>query len=183
MVTKEQGFCICCGNLIPYNVNKVFCKKCIKNKQVITQILEGKFCHSCKSANSRISNIEPRCRECKPFNSDDNLIDDYYIEQVNKYKSLSFSERKSIKPKWHNPNLPIIEIDKLHLNEWGFNLSNIFENEPKDVRRILNFLRAWEKGFSVEVPLLDVKTERIRDGRHRIMALLYLQEKTTPIKF
>jgi hypothetical protein len=199
MKNKSRGFCILCGKNIPLDINQPFCKKCYshyKNLSLSSEI-DGKYCHYCRRINESISNHYPQCKECRPFDRHDNSINDYYLEKIKEYRSMSLSERQKIKPHWFcNENtapyqlksrgilieLRMTEVLKILESEGNLITTDVFSNEPKSNRRIMNILKAWNKGIQIEPPSISYgNSDYISDGRHRILAAHFLGAETLPV--
>lgn len=157
-----MGYCIICGKIIPKDINKPFCKSCYAPYQevAISSWISGRCCHYCRNEKEKISNHYPLCNECKPFSRHDNSINDSFLQNINEFKNMSLSDRQNIEPLWLSQEskicnnskynivlheLNISEIIKIIETTSNLNTANIFENEPKDNRRIMNILRAWKQ--------------------------------------
>ena len=191
-----KGYCIICCKDLPLNQNMPFCSDCYspyKNAKP-SLFIKGFYCHSCGNKDKSISNCEPLCKECEPFNRDDNSIDDYYLEKINEYKSISLSELQKIKPIWtcgeslrFNDFKHKVVLKELRINEvleiieskGILNTTEVFSNEPKSNRRIMNILRAWKKGIPIEPPCIIYDDSiYFSDGRHRSLAAHFLGADT-----
>ena len=199
MTNKLIGFCIRCGKNIPLDINQPFCKKCYSLFQnlSISSKIEGKYCHYCRRINESINNHYPQCKECRPFDRKDNSINDYYLEKVNEYRNMSLKDRQKIKPLWScNKNeisyqlknrgtlkeLRITEVLKIIEFQGNLITIDIFDNEPQNNRRIMNVLRAWEKGIQIEPPSITYgNSDNISDGQHRTLAAHFLGADTLPV--
>lgn len=177
MPTKDY-YCIICEAKINYNINFPFCYSCyepFKNEK-ITYKINGTFCHLCGSVNNKVSNVEPRCIYCVPFDRKDNSINGVYIDKLNLYKDKH--RLNLIKPKWNITNkAKIVQFQTLQLIDIisktsDINTEQIFENKPTDIKRIINILRLWEFGLACKPPVLeeDNKAIKFRDGRHRVLS-------------
>ena len=191
---QAKGHCIICGENISFNINMPFCKKCKndhRNKR-LTDWIEGSFCHSC-GKNEVISKHYPLCDDCNPFDRYKNSIDDAYLKKLNYYKQLSINEVKKIKPLWdcdksqilYRPFLSEMKmcdiLNIMHSTEI-LNTKDVFKNEPKDNRRIMNTLNMWKTGISINPPcIVHEDSFRISDGRHRILAAFFLGAETIPV--
>jgi len=198
-IKQVMGYCIICGKNIPQDINKPFCKTCSISYQkvVTTSRINGYYCHYCEDEKSGINNYKPLCIECRPLDRHDNSINDYYIEKVNEIRNISLTERQKIKPLWlcneieirnsnkHNVILKEIRITKIlgiiKLTS-VLNTTDIFENEPKNNRRIMSILRAWKHGIGIMPPTINYEDSiSFLDGRHRTLAAYFLGAKTIPV--
>jgi hypothetical protein len=122
----------------------------------------------------------------------DNSINKEYLNIVSSYKNLSVEQKLSIKPLWTiNQKIVMFGIDTFHLdkiqtsealkilqNTSDLNTLDLFKNEPKNIRRIVNILRAWKQNITLIPPqILDNSTPKILDGHHRILASHFVQAK------
>jgi len=190
-IIEKNGHCINCGNIISYDINNVFCKRCYYNiSSPQFNLIKGIYCHDCGSQNSKISNYYPICLKCKPFDRNDNSIDGNYINGLNEFNS---SESKKIIPLWkYEPYTKRLDLNnkltlkriktldaiKIIENTSELKTTNIFDNTPKSNRRIMNALKAWKKGIYIPPPSILVKDPvSIYDGNHRILAAHFVQSK------
>ncbi len=195
-IKQVMGYCIICGEDTPQNISMPFCECCFlpyKNEK-LTFIVKGNYCHECGNPDKSISRNYALCRKCTPFDRDDNSVDDYYLLKVNEYRNMSSIERQEIKPFWscETPNiymqkgvlkkLEITEVLKMVESTGAFNTNDVFENEPKSNRRIMNFLKEWKNGVCVYPPNIKYGDPfEFGDGRHRCLAAKFLGAKTIPV--
>ncbi|MDD2285511.1 MAG: hypothetical protein PHQ11_08960 [Paludibacter sp.] len=185
----KKFHCIICNAKIDYNINFPFCNSCyepFKNKK-ITYKIDGEFCHLCGSEKNKVSNIQPLCIYCTPFGRKDNSINVVYLEKLNWYKDKY--RLKQILPKWDITNkdkivqFQVLELIKIISKSSNLNTEQIFENNPKDIKRIINILRLWEFGLACPPPILEEenKTIKFRDGRHRVLSAYLVGCENIPI--
>ncbi|WP_371805706.1 hypothetical protein [Candidatus Lokiarchaeum ossiferum] len=62
--SKQEGYCIICGNHIILNLNMPICRPCYQTKRKYRGKTYGKQCHRCGMDADRISQRRPLCREC-----------------------------------------------------------------------------------------------------------------------
>lgn len=184
----KKYHCIVCNIGIIYNVNFPFCCSCFEpfKNEKITYKIDGRFCHLC-GREYKVSRCEPLCAYCTPFDRKDNSINDVYTEKLNWYKDKH--RLNLIIPKWNIASkYKIVQFQTLQLIEIisktsDINTKQVFENEPKDIKRIINILRLWEFELACYPPVLEKenKTIKFRDGRHRVLSAYIIGCKIIPV--
>jgi|GEM_PF-3478745 len=198
-IKQVTGYCIMCGNNIPLDISIPFCSKCnstyINKKRY--EIFKGIYCHSCKVRDESISDCYPLCKECRLFDRDDNSIDEHYLKKINEYKNMSLIERQTIKAHWSNENdifsyevkhncvlkyVKMTEVLKIIESDGRLNTKDVFSNEPKSNRRIMNALGGWKNGVTIEPPsIVFDEPIHFKDGRHRTLAYYFLGMDIIPV--
>jgi len=185
-----NGFCISCGGLVHWDRNNPVCNWCRKIRAKPSRLF---FCHTCGNNESEVSFSNPEGICCRSFDRHDNSINQHYLNGVARYRKLSQAERKKIKPLWDFGSkyvmfgfecyeLKYLTMDYLLniINEsMGYEVENVFKNQPKNNKRIMNVIRSWERKKKTKLPKLR-RTKNgltVFDGHHRILAASYVLEK------
>lgn len=149
--------------------------------------IAGVFCHSCGKLKERISTFNPTCRDCSPLEKSDD-VDDYYLDCLKKYRGYTLEERRAVKPLWDDDNETIrlgFEWYKLEristsrlvdaLKADNLDVTHILNNAPRDNRRVMSIVRAWEQ-LTLMPPIRISMDNGIEfgDGRHRTLAALFV---------
>lgn len=190
---KKIWFCITCADKISFNINNAQCQSCLTGtKDGNNYPVKGKFCHSCGIESTRITSHKPICIDCRPFDLVDNSVDDYYNLWVQKYNSMSSTKKRQISPVWDCESTEIkLGLDYYSLKECrtvdlvrivsrtsSLNTTNIFDNEPKSNKRIMNIIRAWSQQTLLRPPtIIDQHGQHVYDGHHRILATYFLESE------
>ena len=185
------GFCLVCAAKIKQNIEKPFCIDCsLKNPiRKITDRINGYYCHACKKY-GEYSNHLPYCRSCIGHDVNSDSMDDFYSESLTKYQTF---DKQLIQITWdyekanqivisnRNRKLESIAIEDL-ISMTGlrrmFNLEDIFMNDIKSNKKILNILDRWKNKLVITPPHIIFENGRCyyKDGRHRTISTYYLNK-------
>lgn len=181
-----KGYCIMCAEIIPQNIDDVFCVNC--RSQYHYPINKGCYCHIC-GQKGLFSHFYPICMECKGLDREGlDAKSDIYRKWLAKY---SLAPIDNLKPLWTcipEKNDTIYNADIIKLIEVtnlgkSFDLNNIFKDDVRSNSRILNILERWNRKLYVDPPTIIRNNDSyiFKDGRHRTIAAYHLQIKTIPV--